>query len=159
MKKGATIFLQVVLVLIGLGAAALLIIEPQREGVNAHATNFEIYFKDPFLALVYAGSIPFFIGVYKAFQILGYARANKIFSVAAVQAVRTIKRCAMVVIGFVVAEEIWIMFTHGNDDATGGFAMGVIITLGSVIVIAAAAVLERNLQKAVEIKTENELTV
>ena len=50
MKKGPTIFLQVVIVLIGMGALGLMLWEPHIEGRNAHATLFEIYFKDPFLA-------------------------------------------------------------------------------------------------------------
>ena len=77
--------------------------------MNAHATNFEIYFKDPFLALVYAGSIPFFIALYQAFKVLGYAGQNKVFSPEAVKALRTIKYCAIAIIGFVVVEEIFIM--------------------------------------------------
>src|SRR4030042_397738 len=109
MKKGSTIFLQVVIVAIGIGALALLLWEPHIEGRNAHATNFEIYFKDPFLALVYIGSIPFFVALYQAFKVLGYAGQNKIFSQAAVNALRTIKYCALAIIGFVAVEEIFIM--------------------------------------------------
>ncbi|MBX4189197.1 DUF2975 domain-containing protein [Candidatus Parcubacteria bacterium] len=159
MKRSSTIFLQVVIVALGIGAFLLLLWEPQIEGVNAHATNFEIYFKDPFLALVYVGSIPFFIALYQAFKMLGYARQNKIFSQVAVNALRTIKYCALVIIGFVVVEEIFIMLNHGNDDATGGVFMGVLITFGSIVVATAAAVFERTLQNAVDIKSENDLTV
>ena len=159
MKKSSTIFLQVVIVLIGIGALALLLWEPQIEGRNAHATNFEIYFKDPFLALVYIGSIPFFAALYQAFKVLGYAGQNKIFSQAAVKALRTIKYCALAIIGFVVVEEIIIMVTHGSDDPAGGIFMGVLITFGSVVIATAAAMFERILQNAVDIKSENDLTV
>ena len=82
MKKSSTVFLQVVIVLIGIGALALLLWEPQLEGRNAHATLFEIYFKDPFLACVYIGSVPFFVALYQAVKVLGYAGQNKIFSQA-----------------------------------------------------------------------------
>ena len=159
MKKGSTIFLQAVIVLIGIGALALLLWEPQIEGRNAHATNFEIYFKDPFLALVYVGSIPFFVALYQAFKVLGYAGQNKVFSQAAVKALRTIKYCALAIIGFVVVEEIFIMLNHGNDDPAGGVFMGILITFGSIVVATAAAMFERVLQKAVDIKSENDLTV
>jgi hypothetical protein len=159
MKKSSTIFLQVVVVLIGIGALALLLWEPRIEGRNAHATNFEIYFNDPFLVLVYAGSIPFFVALYQAFKVLGYAGQNKIFSQAAVKALRTIKYCALTIIGFVLVEEFFIMLNHGNDDAAGGVFMGVLITFGSIVIATAAAVFERILQKAVEIKSENDLTV
>lgn len=159
MKRSSTIFLQVVIVLIGIGALALLLWEPQIEGVNAHATNFEIYFKDSFMALVYIGSIPFFVALYQAFKVLGYAGQNKIFSQAAVKALRTIKYCALAIIGFVVVEEIFIMLNHGRDDPAGGVFMGVLITFGSIVIATAAAMFERILQNAVDIKSENDLTV
>jgi hypothetical protein len=159
MKRSSTIFLQVVIVLIGIGALALLLWEPHIEGRNAHATNFEIYFKDPFLALVYIGSIPFFAALYQAFKVLGYAGQNKVFSQAAVKALRTIKHCALAIIGFVVVEEIFIMLNHGSDDAAGGVFMGVLITFGSIVIATAAAMFERILQNAVDIKSENDLTV
>jgi len=159
MKRSSTIFLQIVIVLIGIGALALLLWEPHLEGRNAHATNFEIYFKDPFLALVYAGSIPFFIALYQAFKVLGYAGQNKIFSQEAVKALRTIKYCAITIIGFVVVEEIIIILNHGSDDVAGGVFMGILITFGSIVIAAAAAVFERILQSAVDMKSENDLTL
>lgn len=158
MKKSSTIFLQIVIVFVGLGVAALLLWEPHTEGVNAHSTFFAVYL-DPFIALVYVGSIPFFIGLVKAFQVLGYAGQNQIFSPAAVKSLRAIKYCAITVIGFVAVEEIFIMLNHGSDDAAGGIAMGVFITLGSIIVAATAAVFERILQNGEKIKSENDLTV
>jgi len=159
MKRGSTIFLQIVIVLIGIGALALLLWEPRIEGRNAHATNFEIYFKDPFLALVYIGSIPFFVALYQAIKVLGYTGKNQIFSQSAVKGLRTIKFCALTIIGFVVVEEIIIMLTHGNDDPAGGVFMGVLITFGSIVIATAAAMFERILQNAVDIKSENDLTV
>jgi hypothetical protein len=158
MKRSSTVFLQIVIVALGIGALALLLWEPQIEGRNAHATNFEIYFKDPFLALVYAGSIPFFIALYQAFKVLGYAGHNKIFSEAAVKALRTIKYCAIAIIGFVMVEEIFIML-NDSDDRAGGVFMGILITFGSIVIATAAAMFERTLQNAVDIKSENDLTV
>jgi len=159
MKRGSTIFLQIVIVFIGIGAFALLVWEPRIEGRNVHATNFEIYFKDPFLVLVYIGSIPFFAALYQAFKMLGYVGQNKVFSQEAVKALRTIKYCAIAIIGFVVVEEIIIMLTHGSDDPAGGVFMGILITFGSIVIATAAAIFERILQNAVDIKSENDLTV
>ena len=160
MKRSSTIFLQVVIVLIGIGVLALLLWEPHVEGVNAHATTlYQVYFDDPFLALVYVGSIPFFVAVYKAFKVLGYVRQNKVFRPAAVKALRTIKYCALAIIGFVVVEETFIMLNHGNDDAAGGVFMGILITFGSIVVAVVAAMFERILQNAVDMKSENDLTV
>src|SRR6267378_1453117 len=109
MKRGSTIFLQAVILLLGVGVFALLLWEPNLEGRNVNATLFEIYFKDPFLAYAYIGSIPFFVALYQGFKVLGYAGQNKVFSQAAVKALRTIKYCAIAIIGFVAVEEIFIM--------------------------------------------------
>lgn len=159
MKKSSTIFLQTVIILIGIGALALLLWEPHLEGRNANATTFEIYFHDPFLALVYAGAIPFFVALYQAFKVLGYAGQNKVFTPEAVKALRIIKYCALIIIGFVIVEEIIIILNHGDDDAAGAVFMGVLITFGSIVAATAAAVFERILQNAEDIKTENDLTI
>ena len=158
-KRASTLFLKAVIILIGIGTLALLLWEPQIEGANAHATLFEMYFKDPFLALVYIGSIPFFVALYRAIKVLGYAGQNKMFSQEAVNALRTIKCCAIAIIGFVVVEEIFIMLSHGSDDPAGGVFMGILITFGSIVIATAAAVFERLLQSAVDMKLENDLTV
>jgi len=52
MKRRSTAFLQTVVVLIGVGALAFLLLEPRVEGVNAHATLFEMYFNS-FIAYAY----------------------------------------------------------------------------------------------------------
>lgn len=148
MKRSSTIFLQVVLVLIGIGALAFMLWEPHIEGRNAHATVFEIYLKDPFLAYAYIASIPFFLALYQAFKALGYARQNKVFSQAAVKALRTIKFCAMAIVGFVAVGEVFIMM-NDSDDRAGGVAIGVLIAFGSIVIATAAAMFERILQKGV----------
>ena len=158
MNRGSILFLKAVLVLIGIGALALMLWEPHLEGRNAHATLFEIYFKDPFLAYAYIASIPFFVALYQAFKVLGYAGQNKVFSPAAVRALRTIKYCAMSIIGFVAVGEIFIMLSD-SDDRAGGVFMGILITFPSMVIATAMVVLERVLQNAVDLKSENDLTV
>src|SRR5215471_2096293 len=158
MKRSSTAFLQIVIVLIGMGALALMLWEPHIEGRNAHATVFEIYFKDPFLAYAYIASIPFFVALYQGFKVLGYAGQNNVFSQAAVKALRTIKFCAIAIIGFVAVSVIFIIFDD-SDDRPAGVFMRILITFPSIVVATAAAMFERLLQSAVEIKSENDLTV
>lgn len=158
MNRGARLFLRAVLVLVGVGALAFLLWEPHTEGRNAHATTFAIYFKDPFLAYAYVASIPFFVGLYQAFKVLGYAGRDKEFSPSAVRSLRTIKYCAIALVGFVAVGEAFIMFGK-SDDRSGGVFMGVVITFASIVVATAMAVVERALQNAVDMKSENDLTV
>ena len=154
MKRGSVLFLRAVLILIGVGAAALLLWEPHTEGRNAHATVFATYFDDPFLAYVYLASI----ALYQAFKVLGYVGQSTMLSPAGVRRLRTIKHCAMAIIGFVAGAEVIIVLSR-NDDPQGGFFMGVLIAFLSTVVATAMSVLERTLQNAVDIKSEHDLTV
>jgi hypothetical protein len=159
-KRTSTIFLQVVVVLIGIGALALLLWEPHLEGRNAHATLFEIYFKDPFLAYVYLASIAFFVALFQAFTLLGYIGQNRVFSLNSVRALRTIKYCAIALIALIGAAVGYLfIFVRGKDDIAGGVAVGVAMILIAVVIAAAAGVFERLLQNAVDLKSENDLTV
>ena len=161
MKRSSTIFLQIVIVLIGVAALAFLLWEPQVEGVNKNRTNFEIYFQDPFLALVYASSIPFFMALYQAIRALGYVGRNQVFSPEVGRALRIIKYCALAIIGFVVVEEIWILLMNDRDSDSPGapIFLGLLIILPSIVVATTAGMFERILQKAVDLKSENDLTV
>jgi len=159
-KRGGTIFLQVVIVLIGIGALAFMLWEPHIEGRNAHATVFEIYFKDPFLAYAYTASIAFFVALFQAFTLLGHIRQNEVFSLNSVRALRIIKYCAMALVAMIGAAVAYLFIAvRGKDDIAGGVAMGVVMIFVFVVVATAAAVFERLLQKAVDIKSEHDLTV
>jgi hypothetical protein len=150
MNRAPIFFLRMVILLIGIGALALLLWEPHIEGRNAHATLFEIYFKDPFLAYAYTASIPFFVALYQAFKVLGYAGQDKVFSQASVTALRTMKFCALAIIGFVVSGEIIFILFNNSDDRAGGVFMGLLISFGALVMAAAAAMFEGILRNAVE---------
>ena len=157
LKRSSTAFLQTVVLLIGVGALAFLLWEPQVEGVNAHATHFEKYF-NLFVAYAYIASIPFFVALYQAFKVLGYAGQNRVFSQEAVKALRTIKYCAISLIGFVAVSVIF-MISGDPDDRPAGVFMRILVTFPSIVVATSAAMFERILQNAVDLKSENDLTV
>lgn len=158
MKKASTIFLQSIVVLIGIGVLALLLWEPHLEGVNANKAFFEVY-ADPFIAFVYLGSIPFFVALYQAFKLLGYAGNNTVFSEKAVSALRTIKYCAISIIGFIAVEEVFIMLNHGDDDAAGAISLGIMMAFVSTVIAVTAALFEKHMHTAVGMKMEADLTV
>jgi hypothetical protein len=159
MKKGSTIFLQVVVVLIGIGALAFMLLEPHLEGRNVNATLSQIYFNDPFLAYVYTASIAFFVALYQAFKLLKYIGRNEVFSQAAIKTLRTIKYCAMILVAFIVGAEGYFFIVQVQrkveEDIAGGVMMGLIMIFISVVVAAAAAVFKRILQSAADMKSEN----
>ena len=159
MTKSSTIILQVVIVLVGVVALVFLLWEPQVEGRNLHSTLFQIYFNDPFLAWAYTASIAFFVGLYQAFKLLGYVGRNEVFSPHSVRALRTIKYCAEIIVGFVVAAEAYLFIVRPEDDIAGGVFMGLLIIFASGVVAISAAVFAKTTQSAVDIKSENDLTV
>lgn len=149
MKRSFAFFLQAAIVLIGVGTLAFLLWEPHVEGRNAHATPFEIYFKDPFLAYVYLGSIPFFVALYRAFGLFGQMSRNREFSPATVAALRTIKRCAIAMIGFVAGGVVFILMFGDGEDRPAGIFMSFLVTLAAGIIAAMVAIFGRKVQRVV----------
>lgn len=146
MKRSTALFLQVVIALLGSGVLGLMLWEPHLEGRNAHATTFEIYFKDPFLAYVYAGSLPFFLALQRAFGLFGQVRRSGVFSQASVDALRVIKRCALAMIGF-VAGGVMIIIAFGDpDDRPAGLFMSLLVTVAASVIGLAAARFARSLE-------------
>lgn len=145
MNRGAALFLQVFVVLFGIGALVFLLGEPHLEGRNAHATLFEIYFRDPFLAYVYVGSIPVFVAVHRAFALFGDVRRKGTFSSASVERLRTIRRCAILVIGFVAGGIVILLLTGDGEDRPAGVFMSALVALPSSVVAFLAAKFQRRL--------------
>src|SRR6478672_4549847 len=150
MKRSLTIFLQAVILFLGVGVFAFLLWEPNLEGRNVNATLFETYFKDPFLAYIYLAFVPFFVVLYQGFRILGYARRDEIFLQHSVRAVQIIKYCALTTAIFILGAEAYLfIFIRGKDDIAGGVMMGAFVILVSAIIVTAAAVFQRILQTKV----------
>ena len=148
MKRSSTIFLQVVIVLIGIGALALMLWEPHIEGRNVHATLFDIYFNDPFLACAYIASIPFFVALYQAFGLFGHVRRNGAFSQVTVDALRAITRCAITTIGFVAGAVVFIIAFGDGEDRPAGVFMCLLATSALGVIATGAAIVGRSLQNS-----------
>lgn len=161
MEKNSTLILQTFIMALGIGVLAALLWMPHLEGRNLDATFFEIYFKDPFLAYVYLGSIPFFVGLFQAFKILGQTRQNKVFSKNAVKHLRTIKHCAFITAGVIVLADLFLMIMarSSGEDAAGAMMLSFIAMFTSIVIASAAVVFERILKRAVLMKSENDSIV
>ena len=159
MKKISVVFLQAAVVFIGLVALAILIWFPLTEGRATNLDLFSIYF-DPLIMYGYVASIAFFVALYNAFKLLGYIGQNKVFSSSSVKTLKIIKYCAIVLGVLIVAAGLFIKFSHNeDDDPVGFFVMSMITTFITAVVATAAAIFEKILQNAVDMKSENELTI
>lgn len=148
MKRSTSIFLQAVVVLVGIGALAFMLWEPHLEGRNAHATLFEIYFKDPFLAYAYIASLPFFAALYQAFALIGYLGENNVDLQDSVRALRTIKYCGIALVAFIAAPVAYLVIVRPGDDIAGGVAIGLFLLFVSAGIAAAAAAFERRVRRS-----------
>ncbi|HEY5745489.1 MAG TPA: DUF2975 domain-containing protein [Chryseolinea sp.] len=159
MKRTSTLFLQAVIVLIGMVVLAILIRFPLIEGRAANLDLLSIY-ADPFILYGYAASIAFFVALYKAFKLLGYIGQNKVFSSNSVGALKSIKYCAIVLGVLIVMAGLYVKISHHKDDDPAGFlAICIATTLATIVVATAAAIFEKILQNAIDMKSENDLTI
>lgn len=158
MKQGSTLFLKIVLILIAIGTIAGLVWFPQTEG---RATNLDLVsiYANPLIIYMYIASIPFFVGLYQAFKLLNLIDANKAFFQGAVNTLRNMKRASLVLIGFIVLGLFYIRFAAGGDDPAGPTMLGIIVSFAVAVIATAAAVFQKLFQNAVDIKSENDLTV
>ena len=159
MKRISIVFLQAVIVLIGIVALVIMIRLPLTEGRANNLDMFSIY-SDPFILYGYAASIAFFVALYKAFKLFGYIGQNKVFSSDSVKTLKSIKYCAIVLSILIVLAGLYIRLFHNKEDDPAGFlAICIVTTFVSIVVATAAAIFEKLLQKAIDMKSENDLTI
>ncbi len=158
MKRSSTLVLKIVILLIALGVLAGLLWFPQTEGRAAHLDLLSIY-ADPFILYGYVAAIPFFIGLYQAFTLLNLIDANKAFSRRAVTTLKNMKLASLSLFVFIGLAVIYIRFLARGDDPAGPTMLGFCLALAFGVIATAAGVLQKLLQKAVMLKSENDLTV
>ena len=132
------------------------------KALKGRATNLDLFsiYTDPFILYGYAASIAFFVALYKAFRLLGYIGQNKIFSPESVKALKGIKFCAIILGTLIVAAGVYIKIFHSKEDDPAGFlAICIVTTFVSIVVATATAIFEKLLQNAIDMKSENDLTI
>lgn len=156
MKRGSTLVLKSAVVVIGLTILAICVLALPALIKSELNGDFDY-------GLIFAGmyipAIPFFIALHQSLKLLGYIDRNKTFSAPAVRALKNIKYCAFAISGLFMAGMPYIFYLGDKDDAPGVVALGLVIIGASAVIGAAAAVFQRLLQNAVDIKSENDLTV
>lgn len=108
---------------------------------------------------MYATTVPFYIALYNALQLLRYIDRNNAFSLSSVAALKRIKHAAAAISLFYAAGMPYIYYIADKDDAPGVIIVGLAIIFASLCIMTAAAVFQRLFQNAVDIKKENDLTV
>lgn len=158
MERGTTLFLKVTVFLIGIPVLALCIFGfywMSNHPVNPDYTLL-LY---PILIGMYISVIPYFVALVQALNLLSYIDKNQAFSERSVKALKNIKWCAMTISGLYVGMMPFVYLVAERDDAPGLILIGMVPVFASFVIAVFAAVLQKLLKHAIDIKSENDLTV
>ena len=160
MKRGSTNFLKIAVIFLGIPILALCIFVLPLLAKDAAESNSEFaYVVYGFVTVMYVSVIPYFVALYQAFKLLSYIDKNKAFSEISVKALKNIKHCAITISGLHVIGLPFIFIFAELDDAPGVVLIGMLFIFAPMVIAVFAAVLQRLLQEAINIKSENDLTV
>lgn len=158
MNRGKTTFLKLSVVIIGCIFLSLCIFWLPWLARNTVEMNPEYgYLKYPVLIGVYTTVIPLFIALYHALKLLNHIENKNAFSELAVESLKYLKYCAIAIIILYVIGLTLLGFQnvlHPSIAIIGG-----IIIFAALAIALFAAVLQELLINALEIKSENDLTV
>ncbi|KQL19716.1 DUF2975 domain-containing protein [Cytobacillus solani] len=160
MKQVSTLFLKIAVILIGIPILAMCIfLVPEIGNIAAELLPKFAYIKYLVFIVFYASAIPFYFALYQAFKLLRYIDKNMAFSQMSVNALKKIKYCAITISSLhVLVLPLFYLFAE-IDDAPGVIFIGLVVPFASLVIAVFAAVLQKLLQEAIDIKSENDLTV
>lgn len=113
----------------------------------------------PILIGMYVPAVPFFVALHQTLRLLSAIDGNNAFSKESLRALQNIRYCAIAVSAFYAAGMPYIFYVGDIDDAPGVIVIGFVIVFAAVVVAVFSAVLQKLLHNAMEIKSENDLTV
>ncbi|MCR6522697.1 DUF2975 domain-containing protein [Lysinibacillus capsici] len=155
--KRETLFLKIAVFLIGIPVLSLCVWVVPRVALNTveHSPILTIVA----LIGVYATAIAYFVALFTTIKLLSYIDQNIAFSELSVKALIKIKYCAIIISSVYVVGMPLIYYAAEVDDAPGLILIGMVIIFASFVVAVFAAVLQKLLKNAIDIKSENDLTV
>jgi len=160
MERGSTLFLKIAVILMGLPVLAVCIfIVPQVASFGAELYPEFTIIRYLLYIIMYGAAIPYYIALYQAFRLLNYIDNNNAFSQKSVEALKKIKYSANTMsILYVVGMPLFYLIAE-RDDAPGIILIAAVFVFAPLVIAVFAAVLQRLLQEAINIKSENDLTV
>ncbi len=110
--------------------------------------------------VISASAITFCVAVRQIWKLLNLIDKNKAFTKASVRAMKNVKHSGLLISGFFAALTPLSYHAAQNEDAPGMILIFGAIFVGIPFVVAIfAGVAERLFQNAIDIKSENDLTV
>lgn len=160
MERVSTIFLKLAVILMGVPVLALCVfLVPEIANYTAKLFPNWAFMKYLFFIDLYATVLPFYFALYQAFKLLCYIDKNIAFSELSVNALKYIKYCAITISTMYVLGMPLFYLLAEADDAPGIILIGMAMIFAAMVVAVFAAVLQKLLKNAIDIKSENDLTI
>ncbi|MCL6586292.1 MAG: DUF2975 domain-containing protein [Anoxybacillus sp.] len=158
-KRGSTTFLKGIIFLAGIAVLALCVFLVPRMASFAGKMYPNIApMKYLVFLVMYGAAVPFYFALYQAFRLLQYIDKNRAFSELSVKALKNIKCCAFTISGlYALGLPLFRFIARKVDPPIGLIAF--VILFASLVIAVFADILQRLLQEAINIKSENDLTV
>lgn len=158
MKKSNILFLKAAVIIIGMVILILFIfLLPRLANETAEIYPEFAYLKYPVLYGMYVTGIPFYIALFKAYMLLNIIREGNAFSDNSVIILKGIKKCAISEVILYALLFIYLITQSAMNPPIAIILLAIIFAAFTISVF--AGVIQELLKTAIEIKTENDLTV
>lgn len=158
MEKGKTLLLKAAILLLEMPVAALggfgifwLLNNP------ANPRFDQVLY--PVIIGIYLTTFPYFFALYQGYQLLNYIEDNNAFSEKSVAALQKIKRSAFTISAIYLIILPFVFGLAQLDDAPGLVIVGSVPVFASLVVAVFAAVLQKLLAEALDLKNDQQLTI
>lgn len=158
MKLKSTLLLRMAICFIALPVIVLAVLGIWWINNNPANSDYS-YMLYPILVGIYLSVIPFFIALLQTFKLLKYIDNNQVFSELSVKVLTNIKYCAIFISMIYLSIIPFVYMLAEKDDAPGLIIIGIVPSFASIIIATFTAVLQNLLKKAIDIKSENDLTI
>jgi hypothetical protein len=159
-QRGSTTFLKVIIFLAGLAVLALCLFLVPKIGKFAGELYPNLAYMNSLVLIdMYAAAIPFYLALSQAFKLLSYIDKNQAFSELSVKSLKNIKYCAVAISTLYLLGMPLYYLMGKKIDPPSFTPIGLVIIFASIVIAVFTAVLQRLLQEAIHIHSENDLTI
>lgn len=159
MKKGSTIFLRAAVAIMGLIVLVLCIFVAPVIGKEVSGFLLIPIAQYPIMMGLYLTAVFFYAALYQTLKLLTLIDKNNAFSEDSVNCLRYIKYCGAGISILYIAAYPLIFMVADKDDAPGMILMWGGICMAPAVIAVFAVLLQKLLKNAIDVKSENDLTI
>lgn len=157
-KAYSTNFLKLIIFLSGVFVVSLYILI-MSIFIKEISKNYEFTALYPTSLCFTVSLIPFYFALYRTLNILSYIDKNNAFSNLSVNALKSIKNCAISISIIHTANLPFLCLWAHKAGAPGIIIIGLVLVFIPIIIATFSEILKRLLKQAIDIKNDNDLTI